>query len=440
MTVLERLNDPKFRHGFIESLDEAQRVQVAKVIQSQLDAQRYDWLPRLRDKQRWPEGDYNVELKLAGRGFGKTLAGAVWVKEKLLEYPGCRVAILSPTSADARDTCVEGASGLLNVIAPEQIKTWNRSLGELVMVNGSRVKLFTGDEPDRLRGPQHHFAWVDELAAFRYPEAWDQLQFGLRLGDKPQVMVTTTPRPTKLIRELVNRSDVHVTRGSTFENADNLAPNALEELRRQYEGTRLGRQELEAELLLDTPGALWTYDLIDQGRVQTAPEMVKIVVAVDPSGGAGPENDEQGIVVTGKGTDGHGYTIEDRSCSLSPNGWGRRAVQAYLDHKADAIIVERNYGGDMAEETIKRAATDMGVANIVIKPVTSSRGKRLRAEPVAALYEQSRWHHLGRFEALEDQMVTWTPESGISPDRLDAMCFGANYLFGTEEKKGFVLV
>lgn len=384
-----------------------------------------DYSRPLRASQITPPGDWRTWLILAGRGWGKTLAGAEDVKAYGITHPNTRIAIVARTFADARDTCVEGESGLLSCLPPHLVSVWNRSLGELILTNGTRYKLFSADEPNRLRGPQHHRAWSDEPASWgmgtkdtQWPPAWDMLQFGLRLGDDPRNVATTTPRPTKLIRHLLNDERTYVTRGSTSENADNLAPAFLAEIVARYAGTRLGRQELDAELLDDVPGALWTYAMLEDRR--PAPDLVRCVVGVDPSGGSDPENDEQGIIVGGKGDDGHGYVVADRSCRLSPDGWGRRAVQAYVDFQADAIVVEKNFGGDMAEAVIKSAARAMSVP-VTVKMVTASRGKAVRAQPVAALYEQKLMHHTEVFEILEEQCTTWTPESGVSPDRLDAL-------------------
>jgi phage terminase large subunit-like protein len=389
------------------------------------------WLEQARPDQRTPPGDWNIWLVLAGRGWGKTRVGAEDTKAYALANPGSRIAVVAPTFSDARDTCIEGESGLLSVLPADTIGTWNRSLGELVLRNGSRFKLFSADEPERLRGPQHHRAWCDELGAWRYADAWDQLMFGLRLGTRPQVIVTTTPRPIPLVKGLLERDDVHVTRGRTLDNAANLAPAALQQLLARYEGTRLGRQELEAELLEEMEGALWRRAWIDRGRVKEAPDLTRVTVGVDPSGGAG----EQGITVVGKGADGHGYVLADRTCSLHPDGWGRRAVQAWLDFEADDIVVETNYGGDMAVAVLRGAAQRMAdqghpTASVPIKVVTASRGKRVRAEPVAAMYEVDppRFHHVGSLPDLEDQLVSWAPEAGYSPDRLDSMVWGAWHL------------
>jgi phage terminase large subunit-like protein len=388
------------------------------------------YFPEARPTQTVPATDWLVWMMLAGRGFGKTRTGAEWVVDRALTVPGSRWAIVAPTFGDARDTCAEGESGVLAVLERRRRRpaTWNRSMGELVLHNGSKVKLFSADEPDRLRGPQHHGAWCDELAAWRYPQAWDQLQFGLRLGDHPQTVVTTTPRPTPLVRNLAERDTTKVTRGSTFDNAANLAPAALAELRSRYEGTRLGRQELYAELLLDTPGSLWTLDMIDQHRLpivlpRAYPDLVRVTTAIDPAVTSSDDSDMTGIVVAGLGVDGHCYVLADRTCKDTPQGWAQRAVAAHDEHFGSRIVGEVNNGGDLVE-TVLRSVDP----NVPYRGVHASRGKRLRAEPVAALYEQGRVHHVGVFDDLENQMIGWTPESGSSPDRLDALVWAVTDL------------
>lgn len=334
---------------------------------------------------------------------------------------------MAPTSADARDTCIEGDSGLLNVLPRDAIQTWNRSLGELILVNGTRYKTFSADEPERLRGPQHHRAWADELAAWRYPEAWDQLMFGLRLGDHPQAVVTTTPKPTPLVKSLVAAATSKVTRGSTFDNAKNLAPSALAMLKEKYEGTRLGRQELEAEILGDLPGALWSMASLDSYRLRTSPDLARIVVAVDPAVTATESSDEHGIVVAGLAEDKRGIVLEDASLSGSPMEWARRAVSLYRSWEADAIVIEVNQGGDMVAHTIRTIDP-----NVKIKEVRASRGKHVRAEPIAALYEQGRVAHVGSFPELEAQMTQMTTsgyEGEGSPDRVDALVWALTDLF-----------
>lgn len=376
-------------------------------------------MEQARPEQLPPDSDWSVWLYLAGRGAGKTRTAAEWLADQAISQPNTRWAIVAPTYADARDTCAEGESGILNVLRRyKALKDYNRSIGEILLINGSRIKLFSADKPDRFRGPQHHGAWCDELAAYRYTDAWDQLQFGLRLGDHPRVIVTTTPRPTSLIRSLATRADgsVAVTRGSTFDNAQNLAQTALADLKLRYEGTRLGRQELYGEIIDEVDGALWTLAQLDETRVTDHPPLVRVVVAIDPATTSGEKSDETGIVVAGMTADGHYYILEDLTRRSSPDSWARVAVEAYHRHQADRIIGETNNGGDMIEALLRQVDP-----TISYKKVTATRGKILRAEPIASIYEQGRAHHLGSFPALEDQMCNYTPDSDFSPDRLDAL-------------------
>lgn len=385
------------------------------------------WLATARPTQVAPPGDWRTWLVLAGRGFGKTRTAAEDAWWHAACNPGHQVAVVAPTHNDVRGTMFEGVSGLIASTPQEMIADYNRTNQELRFTNGSLIRGFSAEKPDRLRGPQFHRAYADEQAAWQYPEAWDQLMFGLRLGDAPKVIVTTTPRPTRVIRALLDDPRTHVTRGSTFDNAANLAPDALDRLRGRYEGTRLGRQELYAEVLDDLPGALWTRDMIDSARVREAPEMQRIVVAVDPSGTSGAdEGDSIGIVVAGKGVDGRGYVLADRTCKLSPDGWGKRAVAAYHEFRADRIVAERNFGGAMVEHVIRTVDRQVSY-----REVTASRGKVARAEPVAALYEQGRISHIGAMPDLEDQMCLIGPDGFAgegSPDRADALVWAISDL------------
>jgi phage terminase large subunit-like protein len=333
--------------------------------------------------------------------------------------------MIAATADDARDIMVEGESGILAICPRDERPEYRASMRRLEWPNGARTLIFTADEPERLRGKQHMRLWADELAAWRYPEAWDQAMFGLRLGADPRSVVTTTPKPVELVRRLIADPTTAVTRGSTYENRGNLAPAFFDQIIRRYEGTRIGRQELNAEILDDIEGALWTHATIDNARVQEHPDLVRIGVGVDPSGGTGENHDEQGIIIAASGVDGDGYVLADYSCKLSPDGWGRRTVQAFIDYKADVVFVEKNYGGDMAIATIQAAARAMS-ATVPIVPVSASRGKVVRAEPIAALYEQGRVHHVGTLEKLEDQMCTYVPGlSSASPDRMDALVWVA---------------
>jgi len=384
------------------------------------------WTHQLARTEQIPTDneDWNTWLFLAGRGAGKTRTAAEWLAWKAISNESTRWAIVAPTHADARDTCVEGESGILNILKEFGVlKDYNRSISEIFLTNRSRIKLFSGEEPDRLRGPQFHGGWFDELAAFKRPDAWDQYQFGARLGQHPQTIVTTTPRPTKLIKDLVDREGVRVVRGSTFDNAKNLATSALAELKLRYENTRLGRQELYGEILDTVEGALWTREMIERARVTDIPPLIRIVVAIDPAVTNNSNSDETGIVAAGITSDNHYYVLSDKSLRASPDAWARQAVNLYHDLGADKIIAETNNGGDMVTLLIKQVDH-----NAPVKKVTATRGKQLRAEPISSLYEQGRVHHHGYFAELETQMCEWTPISNESPDRLDALVWAITEL------------
>lgn len=390
-------------------------------LSSRVAASRVLWEFQLaRREQLPPEGDWSTWLLLAGRGFGKTRSAAEWLAWRALRLPGSRWAVVAPTFADVRDTCLEGESGLLSVLERYGVlrgrNPYNRSMGEVFLENGARVKAFSGDEPDRLRGPQHHGAWVDELAAFKYPDTWDQLQFGLRLGQLPQTVVTTTPRPVGVLRKLLLRTDgtVVVSRGSTFDNRANLAPAALAELLARYDGTRIGRQELYGELLEDVLGALWSAEGLNECRVDSAPDLVRVVVGVDPA--VSDTGDETGIVVAGRDARGEGFVLEDASLRGTPDVWARKVVEVFDRHLADAVVVEVNQGGQMVAEVLRTVRP-----SLPIREVRATKGKLTRAEPISAMYEQGRVHHVGKFLELEEQMVTWSPAAGKSPDRMDAL-------------------
>src|SRR5213076_2159579 len=305
--------------------------------------EKYEWKPR--DSQKPPTADWRVWLLLAGRGFGKTRTGAEYVRAAVETGRARRIALVAPTALDARAIMIEGESGLLSVGPSHRRPHYEPSLHRLTWDNGAVATLFSADEPNRLRGPQHDLAWCDELAAWRYPQAWDMLMFGLRLGADPRCVVTTTPRPIKLIRELLADPKVAVTRGRTADNADHLAPAFLNQIVRRYDGTRLGRQELDGELLDDMPGALWTHGLIDAARVATHPDLIRIVVAIDPAASSSETADETGIIVAGRDAAGHGYVLADASNRYAPAEWAKAAVIACRTHHADRIVAEVNNGG-----------------------------------------------------------------------------------------------
>jgi phage terminase large subunit-like protein len=391
------------------------------------------WRSKARPSQLPPRGAWHGWMILAGRGFGKTWVGANYTNE--VAESVSRIALIAATAADARDTMIEGESGILRTAPAWFRPTYEPSKRRLTWPNGSEAVAFSAEESDRLRGPQFGFGWLDELAAMQNAQAtWDMFQFGLRVGTNPRWLVTTTPRPIKLIKDLVAREDVRLVVGSTFENEANLATPFLEAIRRRYEGTRLGRQELNAELLMDVQGSLWPRELLERANgAWKLPDMKRVVVAVDPSGTRGQEDggDSVGIVVAGLGSDGFGYVLADRTCKLSPDGWGRVAVNAYREFKADRIVAERNFGGAMVEHVIRVCDP-----NVSYREVTASRGKVQRAEPIAALYEQSRVRHVGLFAELEDQMAAMTGAgySGDgSPDRADALVWALTELMGEVE-------
>lgn len=402
------------------------RIDFAAMLE-QLDS----WSVVARPNQLPPAGDdWFVWLLLAGRGFGKTRALVEFVLEQVATGAASRVALVAPTAADVRNVLVEGPSGIL-ACSPHWCRPiYQRSLRRLTWPWGAIATLYSADEPERLRGPQHDLAAVDELGSWRRPEAWDNLMLGLRLSERPLCAVATTPRPVKLIRDLVSREGdgVVVTRGTSYENRNNLSPQFFDSITKKYQGTRLGRQELMGELLLDVPGALWKLDQLDRLRRSEAPELQRIVVAIDPSGSAGEEADECGIVVAGVDYDAHAWILADASGKYQPTEWAKRATELYYEFRADRIVAETNFGGQMVEATIR--AVDRNVAYCA---VSASRGKVARAEPVAALYEQGRVHHVGTFPELEDQMCAFTARfdrarAGFSPGRVDALVWAVTDL------------
>lgn len=398
-------------------------------------------LPDEMNPSKVPGTPYHTWLILAGRGWGKTRVGGEAVNEEALSGRSGRIALVAETAADARDVLVEGDSGILRNAPPGRRPIYEPSKRKLTWPNGAVAHTYNATEPDQLRGPQHDFAWCDELAKWQYAqETWDMLQFGLRLGKHPRQIVTTTPRPIPVIRELLKDPYVYVTRGRTLDNSDNLAKSFLSKIVKKYEGTRLGRQELDAEVLDDMPGALWTREMIDRAfiRIEAIPPMERIVVAIDPSG-IGSEDDDGdtiGIIVAGKNGD-TAYVIEDVSTRGAPHVWARKAIDAFHRNDADCIVAEINYGGAMVVSTIRTVDEDVPVTT-----VHASRGKFLRAEPVSALYEQRRVRHIRAFPELEDQMTLLTRSGyqGVgSPDRLDALVWAITELMlGEPDSTGAV--
>lgn len=433
----------------------------ASLTPAQAEALLYDWRAWARPGQL-PD-DFLDSGKphwgiVAGRGWGKTRTGAEFIRERVEdEQPGVgeRIALVAETPADARDVMIEGPSGLLNIYPrDESIRplyepskrrmVWpvNRNRAPKIElkegVYAAMATVYSGAEPDQLRGPQHDTYWADEVAAWKYPrDTWDNLMFGFRIGSDPRGVFTTTPKPIELIRELTRGNPkVFLTRGSTYDNLENLSANFRAEILGKYEGTRLGRQELMGELLDDVPGALWTRAQLDDGRVPKLPGGIegleRIVVSVDPAVSSGEDSSETGIVVAGIGPceckgyeEHHGFVLADRSGRMTPDQWARRAINSLADFKAERIVGEVNNGGDLVEDAIRTRSR-----NASYKAVRAARGKYNRAEPKAALYEQGKVHHVGTFEVLEDQLCMWVPGMGDpSPDRLDALVWALHYLF-----------
>ena len=406
--------------------EDERRARLATLSADEARAILFDWSFWARSSQLPPEGEWIVWLILAGRGFGKTRTGAEWIRGEVEAGRRGRLALVARTAADARDVMVEGESGILAISPPWNRPKYEPSKRRVTWPNGALATLYSADEPDLLRGPQHDGGWTDELAAWRYTDAWDQLMFGLRLGTDPRVVVTTTPRPTKLVKSLAASPTTRVTRGSSFDNRGNLSGAFLRQIVTKYEGTRLGRQELNGEILDDNPNALWRLADIDEKRVTVAPDLRRVVVGVDPAVTSNEDSDLTGIIVAGR--DGqsppHFYILADRSIMASPDAWARQVVKAYHDHDADRAVAEVNNGGDLVESVVR--AVDRSIS---YKAVRASRGKAVRAEPISALYEQGRVHHVGTFSQLEDQMTEYDPlTSTKSPDRMDALVWALTEL------------
>lgn len=410
--------------GLLASLNSKKRSQFLQTLtQPEARALWHDWRFWARDEQLPPPGNWRVWLLLAGRGFGKTRTINEWACERARAYPGSRGAVVAATAADARDVLIEGESGITNIGDEANRPNYEPSKRRLTWPNGAQAIVLSADEPERFRGPQYHWAVADELAAWRYPEAWDMLLMGLRLGNDPRCAVATTPRPIKIIKALLSDPTCAVTRGTTYDNRANLAPSFFTDIINRYEGTRLGRQELMAELLEDNPGALWKRAWIDDTRALQAPTLARIVIAVDPA--ASSEGDEHGIVGAGMALadkKAHLYVLEDASRHGSPDEWGRAVVTLYHKLGADSVVAEANNGGEMVSHVINTVDR-----NVPVKLVHASRGKQTRAEPVSAIYEQGRAHHVGTFAPLEDEMCQWEP-GAASPNRMDALVWAGTEL------------
>ena len=434
--------------------DDQVKEALSQLSPKQLESLHHDWSFWARPEQVEPKGDWNTWFINAGRGFGKTRAGVEWVREQVKKGHK-RIAAVAATNSDIERVMVKGESGFLSVCwsgdktykgkemgYPE----WSPTKRTLTWANGAKVEFYSAEEPERLRGPQFSAAWCDELAAWNKDiDTWDMLQFCLRLGKHPKVCVTTTPKPTKLVRQLTKDPSTHVTTGSTFDNAANLADTYLKAVKDQYEGTRLGRQELYAEVMEEAEGALWTTDMLDKAQLdrKDLPQLNRVVVSIDPAVTANKESDMTGIIVAGVDVNGKGYVLGDYTDRLSPQGWASKAIELYHLYQADRIVAERNQGGDMVRRTL-----EVEDETVPIKLVHASRGKFARAEPISALYERNLVHHVRNPEdghnlhELETQQRTWEPLGSIgSPDRLDALVWAlTDLMLGSYQKPKLQLV
>lgn len=420
-------------------LPRAEQEQVlAQFTEKEAEALGFDWDFWARPSQLLPPDDvlqtgvWITWLVMAGRGFGKTRIGAETTRGWVNTGKYRIVNLIGATSSDVRDIMIEGESGIMAVCPKGERPLYQPSKARLVWPNGVVSLLFSAEEPERLRGKQHYKLWCDELAAWRYPESWDQASFGLRLGNNPQVVVTTTPKPVKIIKSLIDDPTTVVTRGSTYDNKQNLAGAFLTKVVTKYEGTRLGRQELNAELLEDNPNALWQSANIEKHRItpeQLPASLQRVIVGVDPAVTANKNSDNTGIVACARDTQSppHFYVLCDRSLSATPDKWAKAVVSTFDDMQADKIVGEVNNGGDLVESNITTQR-----AGIPFKAVHATRGKVIRAEPIAALYEQGRVHHVGYWPDLESEMCNFDPqipaEQQASPDRMDAMVWAITEL------------
>ncbi len=392
----------------------------------------HDWELLARDDQidfNLPVQDWRIWLLMGGRGSGKTRAGAEWIRAQVADKSCRHIALVAPSLSDAREVMLEGESGLLNIGFPSERPKFISSRRRLEWPNGAIGHIFSAEDPDSLRGPQFDAAWADEFCAWNYPEdTLSNLRFGLRLGCETRLVVTTTPRPIAALKSLMILPKIVISRAKTYDNAAHLAPSFLEAIDASYGGTQLGRQELDGDLITDHAGALWTRALIETCRCNELPNIDRVIIAVDPPASSGPKADRCGLVVAGLAGDGKNscvYILQDASVQgLTPEGWARRSVALYHEWKADCLLAEVNQGGEMVKTILHQCDP-----NVPVRTVHASRGKTARAEPVAALYEQGRVFHMGRFDALEDEMVLMgSAAMKHSPDRVDALVWAVHEL------------
>lgn len=379
-----------------------------------------------RDNQLPPtHEEWDYWFFMAGRGSGKTRAGSEWVRDQVENKGVSRVALVGPTAADVRDVMIEGSSGIIPCSSDDCRPTYEPSKRRLIWPNGATAMMYSAEEPERLRGPQHEKCWADEISSWAQEETWDMLQFGMRLGSHPQTVITSTPKPTMFVKKLIKLPGMVLSRGSTFDNKRHLPKNFLDNIISRYQGTRLGKQEIEGLYLEDIEGAIFSEGDILQRKARPFEEYARICIAIDPAVSADENSDLTGIIAAGVLDDDTADVLEDASGRYKPHEWASKVGKLFRKYKADMVIGEVNNGGDLVEHTLR---TTPGGLALPFRSLHSSRGKRLRAEPVGALYEQHRIFHTQRFEELEEQMVTFNPEEGESPDRVDALVFALTYL------------
>lgn len=379
-----------------------------------------DWLYNSRREQYEPQESWNTWMFCAGRGAGKTRAGAEWVVDNAMKRGLMRQALVAPTSNDLTKVMIRGDSGILSV-CPDA--TFNQKYNTVLFPNGAIAEGFSAEKPDRLRGPQFHAAWCDELTSWKYDqETWDMLQFGLRLGKSPRCFISTTPKPRPLFKSIYKDDDTVITTGSTYDNMSNLSSSFIDKIKKKYDGTRLGRQELLGMLIEDSEDALWSRSVIEYSRRVKLRDLTRVVIGVDPAATSKTTSDETGIVVCG--TDGEkGYVLDDFTLRGKPSVWAKEVEKAFYFYDANYVVVESNNGGEMAAEVISQQDKI-----IPIKLVHASKGKRARAEPISMLYEQGRISHAKILTELEDEMCSWDSNSNESPNRIDAMVWGMSFL------------
>ena len=420
------IQETHYSASYLASLSEEQRQLLIRSLNpADADALLYDWKLWARANQLAPKGDWSTWMIMSGRGWGKTRTGAEWIRERV-QAGYRRIGLIAKTPADARDIMIEGESGILACIPKDQRPTYETTKRRLTWKNGAVALAFSSHEPDHLRGVQFDTVWVDELATYEYArETWETMRFALRLSDDPRCLVTTTPKPMAIIKEIIKEEGTVLTTGSSYDNQANLTPQFFEQILSRYENTRIGRQEIHAELLDEAEGSLWKRDWIENTRVGECPNLLRVVVALDPAVTKNKESDETGIVVAGIDDKNELYVLDDSSGRYTPQQWGGEAIALYKRWMADRIVAETNNGGMMVEAVLRQIDEQ-----IPYKSVHASKGKRVRAEPISALYEQGKVHHVGRHNDLEDQLCNWDPMSNDSPDRLDALVWACSELIG----------